>query len=413
MKKDLDKILSSTLKTYSIILIGIFILKLCGLDYFGLDTENKAIVLINKIISYTHLQYLWYAITLYINAYCIISITTNIYDNKIRKHVLYAMPIFIFFQYLKSTINAPFIFVITDFLYLFILSLCYIKYRGNKINKYNVINYILFALITIFLQYISLITRNIPIKNQDAFNNDFIINIILNIDYFILMIMVQKLYFLKGGKSLWDLVHSSSLGILTSLKNLPEKWLESYHKAKPKETDKETKLTYKIYIVLFWLYNIFTLFVIVLISVLNDTFIECLFIITSFWMNKKSFGKPFHLQKASLCFIVSSFSYYALNRLTCKIGISFVIPILLGIGLSYVTSKIMNNITNNKLYRGMDIDSFYETITKVTNNTEHINICKDFYINKEQNVKIAIKYNYSVINIKKIKQKINDKLKEL
>ena len=49
MKKDLDKILSSTLKTYSIILIGIFILKLCGLDYFGLDTENLMIRFLIKL----------------------------------------------------------------------------------------------------------------------------------------------------------------------------------------------------------------------------------------------------------------------------------------------------------------------------------------------------------------------------
>ena len=41
MKKDLDKILSSTLKTYFIILIGIVVVKLFGFDYFGLDTSNE------------------------------------------------------------------------------------------------------------------------------------------------------------------------------------------------------------------------------------------------------------------------------------------------------------------------------------------------------------------------------------
>ena len=61
----------------------------------------------------------------------------------------------------------------------------------------------------------------------------------------------------------------------------------------------------------------------------------------------------------------------------------------------------------------MDLDDFYETITKVTSNHEHIEICKMFYVDKQPDVKIAFKYNYSVANIKKIKQKINKRIREL
>ena len=52
-------------------------------------------------------------------------------------------------------------------------------------------------------------------------------------------------------------------------------------------------------------------------------------------------------------------------------------------------------------------------ITKVTSNEEHIDICKRFYVDKESNLKIALHCNYSEINIKKIKQNINKKIKEL
>lgn len=413
IKKDLDMILYRTLLTYGIILISTFILKLFGFDYFNLDMNNEVVLMINNFVSTYHLEYIWYAVTLYINAFCIISITTNIGDDKMKKDILFMLPLFLFMQYLKNTINMPWLFIIVDFVYLFILSMLYIKYRGNKISKNNINNYWLFMIMCFAFQIISLATRNIPVKNQNAFENDFIINIIINIDYFALMLMTRKLYFIKGGKSLWDLVHSYSLDLLTSLKSLPTKWQKSYRKAKPKITNKEAKLEYRIYIVLFWLYNLFTLFVILFIATLNHTFIECIFIVTSFWINKAVFGKAFHLKKASVCFVVSSVSYYTLNRLTWDIGISFIAPISLGIALSYITSKIMFMQERKQLYRGMELDEFYNTITKVTSNHEHIEICKMFYVDKQPDVKIAFRYNYSVSNIKKIKQKINKQIREL
>ena len=50
MEKDASKLMSRTLLTYAIILSFVFIMKLFGLDYFGLDTENKIIVGINEFV---------------------------------------------------------------------------------------------------------------------------------------------------------------------------------------------------------------------------------------------------------------------------------------------------------------------------------------------------------------------------
>lgn len=92
---------------------------------------------------------------------------------------------------------------------------------------------------------------------------------------------------------------------------------------------------------------------------------------------------------------------------------SFLIPVILGIALSYITAKLVARKENIYLYRGMPLDKFYELIIRVTNNEEHIEICKRFYVDKESNLKIALSFNYSEINIKKIKQNINKKIKEL
>lgn len=412
MEKDIDKLLSRTLFTYFIILFAVFALKLFGLNYFELDMNNKIINNINDFILYWKLENVWYFITLYINTFVIFTIACNDNSKKLHYFTLAAMPLNVVMQYIKSHYNFPFMFVFTDLLYLFILSLCYIKFiKREKVHKYNVTNYWLFMFINFIYQLISLITRNVTIVNQENLYQYLMISILLDIDYFVLLIMTYKLYFIKGGKDLWVWVHGYFSDLLISLKKLPRKFLTSYQNAKPKK--REDKLAYKIYIVLFWLYNIFTVLVVLFIATLNETFIECIFILSSFWINKGVFGKPFHLKKASTCFIVSSLSYYVLNRLTWKVGISFLIPVVLGIALSYLTSKLMARRENLYLYKGMPLDKFYELITKVTNNQEHIEICKRYYVDKESNLKIALSFNYSEINIKKIKEKINKKIKEL
>ena len=408
MEKDIDKLLSRTLFTYFIILFAVFALKLFGINYFGLNMDNKIINSINSFIMYWRLEQVWYSFTLFVNTFIILAITCNDKSKKMIMFSLATMPLNIGIRFLKQTFDLPFLFVFTDLLYLFILAICYIKIvKRGKVHKENVINYFVFTLITILMQFISVITRNISI----IVNNNFITYFILDIDLFALMLISYKLYFMRGGNNLWMVVHGSFSDLLISLKSLPKKLQTSYTKCKPKTTEDE--LANKIYLALFWLYNFFTVVVVLFIATLNETFIECIFILSSFWINKGVFGKPFHLKKASTCFIVSSLSYYVLNRLTWKVGISFLIPVVLGIALSYLTSKLMARRENLYLYKGMPLDKFYELITKVTCNAEHIEICKRYYVDKESNLKIALSFNYSEINIKKIKEKINKKIKEL
>lgn len=148
-KKDLKKILLSTISTYLILLVGVFILKLFGLNYFEPDINNEIIVDINNFITHWKLEYIWYAVTLYINVYITLSISCNDNSKAMKLYTLCILPMSILVQYLKTKINLPYIFVLTDLLYVFILSLCYIKYvRKENICKENVINYWVFMGIT-------------------------------------------------------------------------------------------------------------------------------------------------------------------------------------------------------------------------------------------------------------------------
>ena len=400
MRKDLDKILSSTLKTYFIILIGIFIVKLFGVDYFGLDTRNEIIVWIDDFINRFHLEMVWYGITLYIYQYVIFSITCVDNSKKMKIYTLCTLPIAIILQIIKSNVNNIPLFSIIDLLWLFMFSMLYIKIiKRDKIEKYNVSNYWIYCILNIIFQLISVFVRSINI-NVD--NTNFIMSFVGNIDYIILSIITHILFFNIGGKSLWDGVVSSFSHLLALLKSFPTKLQNFYLNNKSKS--RFEKISDSIYIPLFILWNIFTLMVVLFIATLNHTFAECIIILCSFWINKRTFGKAFHMPTAFSCFVVSNFTYYILNRITIPAGISLIISVILGIALCYVTSKF---VKTKKLYRGMSLNEYNSNVLNLYDEESvYYQIGKLFYVDRYSEQWIATKLAYSVPSIQKKKYEL-------
>ena len=405
MKKDLDKILSSTLKTYFIILIGIVVVKLFGFDYFGLDTSNEIIIMIDNFIKTFHLELVWYAITLYIYQYVIFSITCVDNSKTMKLYTLYTLPIAITIQLLKTQINAPYLFAIIDLLWLFMFSILYIKMvKRNKIEKYNVSNYWIYCVVNMIFQLLSMFIRNIDMSVD---YNNFIMSFVSNIDYIILSIMFYTYFYLKGGKSLWDGVVSSFSHLRTLLRTLPTKLQKFYLNNKAKS--RFDKISDCIYIPLFLLWNVFTLLVILFIATLNHTFVECIIIATSFWINKKTFGEPFHMKTALSCFIISNLTYYCLNRITIPNGISLIVSISLGILLCYITSKF---VKSKKLYRGMSIEEYDKFVLPLYSiNSTYYEIGKLFYVERHSEQWIANRLSYSIPSIQKKKHELKNKVK--
>lgn len=164
----------------------------------------------------------------------------------------------------------------------------------------------------------------------------------------------------KGGLKLCGMEVLSYLQkLILSVKQL-KKCLKKFLKQNKKE-----KFESILFFILSLLWNSFTVLVVILIAKLNNTIIECIFILTSFFISKHIFRKAFHLNNAIHCFIVSNLTYYVLNRITMPIGISIFVPVTLGVGLSYFTSKLVKK-TYKPLYKGMSEYLFEETILKVT-----------------------------------------------
>ena len=399
MFKDYSKYLSTSLKVYLFVLVLVFILKLVGLDYFGLDISNPTIVKVDIFLQKTNLIYVLDFLTLYLMFYFYISIVC---DNKKTKIISLISSAFnILLQFILLKLNIYQYYSILSILYMILLPslIC----RKNKLLK----SVVLVVVITIY-QLLSLFIRN---QTANELYNLKIIDMILNIDQLLLLLITYKVYFMKGVMEKCQQEVGSSLQMKANLKKLPKKlqtnWLN--FKKKPKKE----RLAISIYVAMSIIWNLLSLVVILLVARLNNTLIECIFILTSFWLSKKAFGKPFHLPSMAQCFVVSNLTYYGLNRITASLGISIFIPILLGVGLSYVTSKLVKKLYK-PLYRGMPKELFDETILKVTDkNSEKYKICYDYFILKKSAINLSLKYNYSEVGIRKIKDRVNEQIKKL
>ena len=402
MFKDYSKYLSASLKVYLFVLVIIVILKLLGLDYFGIDANNEFICKLNEIL----LNNKWLPI---IKALTILSIQLYFYLSIVcerRKLYLWALC-----GALLNLIAQIILMEHSKMSALYYIICCMITIVMPMIicKKLMIKRQIKYIFLITFYQVISLLIRNVSIHYEYG---NYIIDTIMNLDQLLMLAIHYTLFFMKKeGIQCQVQIVGSSLQKKINLKTLLKKLQRNLHNFKSKP--KQERLAITIYLFLSLIWNTLTVILILIVAKLNNTFIECLFILTSFWLTKGTFGKAFHLNSMAQCFIVSNFTYYCLNRITTPLGISIIIPIMLGVGLSYVTSKFVRKIYK-PLYRGMPKDIFEETILKVVDkDSDKYKICYEYYIEKKGAVALSIKYNYSEAGIRKIKDRVNNKIKEL
>lgn len=403
MKKK-ETIYGRTIATYAFLLAITLILKLLGGNYFQASVDNRTLNIIDNATDFLHLQDVWYLITTYINVYIVASMTTNDNSKKLKTFVALFIPLIVFVQVLKNTGNELLLFV--DFIYLAVIPFIYS--RVNKNVKYSIKNYLMIVLIVNLLQLASMVIRDGRIE---ILTDNFIINFIYNFDYLIMLVIIYKYYFMKGSVSIWEMVVSFGSHLLHSLRKLPKK-LQAYYLTNSRLSNEE-KIEKAVYIPLIILFNLFTLSCIIFIAVLNGVMMEAIYITVSFWINKRAFGKPYHCETVAKCFIVSSLSYYILTRITTELGISLLVPIVLGIALSYITSLFVKEKYEKKLYKGMPEEDFYRIVNMATDNELDIKMLKEYYCDRMTQTAVAMRNNYSISSFEKKKKKILDRLKEV
>ena len=130
MFKDYKKYLETSIKVYLFVLIIIFILKIVGLDYFGLDINNPVIIKVDQLFTKYHLVDIWYSITLYINIYFIMSIASNDNSTKMKIKSLFILVLFIIVQLLTAKFN------LTNYKFLFEIIIFLVALRFKNIKRF-------------------------------------------------------------------------------------------------------------------------------------------------------------------------------------------------------------------------------------------------------------------------------------
>lgn len=180
---------------YLFVLVIIFILKLVGLDYFGIDVNNPTILKINDFCLKYKLTDLWYVIDMLIYGYLILSISCESNNKRMKLYSIFCLPIIMLINYLETKYSIMVINCVIDFVYLLILAMIY-NLKTKNINNFKlVLNYIRIITVNLIFQIISVVTRIGYFENS---NYNFVINLILDFDYILLFVIYYKVHFKKG-----------------------------------------------------------------------------------------------------------------------------------------------------------------------------------------------------------------------
>ena len=415
MSKNFSKACLRTIITYFVIILIICLLKVINVDYFGVEYDNNLINKFAEFITNHQLENVWYSFTLYIYTYMILSISCKDSSKKMKLYAFAITLIGIPFKFFTNTVNNNYLRYLFEFAFLLIPPVVY--KRSFKVLK----QIVLFLIINTLFQVATGFCKNIDVKGF----NQFITNVMFDIDYIIISLLFYYYYFeRKEVKELWEMVAGYLSDLWHGFTELPVSLLESskhliYGLKKHVNTMKKglrskEKIDNSILVFLYYLLSLFwnalTIVLVIFIASINNMTITILFVIFAFLFNKGKFGKALHLKSAFWCFIISNVSYYFISRLTLPIGTSYLVPILIGVCMSYFTSLIVK-YTTKELYKGMSEEEL-KGICKLKGMDQYkIEFLTDIYCNEMNYVQLHFKYKYSIDRLRHMKMEYLKELK--
>jgi hypothetical protein len=420
-------ILKLLLKATFVLLFISVALKLLGLNVFGIDTSNAILNNIAGFLDATHIKMILDSILLLVQYYIFFRLSC-INNNKeiilifstITTLLIFFMQFFIFKvgNYVPTKIENIVYYLLIVFttvcLPLIIDAKENIKIKKIKNTFYKIITRLklpIFYTITVSLyQIIIMFIRNISYTQLP----ETLYDIILNFDYTILLLAT---YYLKI-KNATNISLNNSQFDFSLTKFLNEQLsideikmfvlkIKDFNK-KFKGSNKTDKVIVVLYIFFATLSELINLFLIIFIAYLNHAMIECFFIITSFFISRKVFG-AFHLDSAIKCWMLSNVSFYLLSKLTINVGITFVVPILCGIALAYITSKFIKK-NNKELYKGMSERDLIEITQDKKLTKLEFEILKKYYCEGANINKLTFIYHYSRAQLYRYKSNAEKKI---
>lgn len=187
MFKDYDKYLRESLKVYLFLLIIIFILKLVGLDYFGLEVNDPRLIKISNYLSNTH----WGDVYCFATTYLLIYFYMGLATNKSKRYISSFITTLILYI-LQCILN---VYYKIDGIYPILCLIAYIIAPMIVLKKLCIKRQVQYIILINIYQLFSLFIRNIGIYGS---YNNFLIDSLINIDQILLLAITYNISIMKG-----------------------------------------------------------------------------------------------------------------------------------------------------------------------------------------------------------------------
>lgn len=366
-----------------------FVSKLLGCNDFNIPVIDNAI---NN--NYT-LMVICYLLLFNINT---ILITMLIVKKRLSfKALLLCVGVFSAEYAITSILAIDYLSFILDFVAFALVSILLTK-------KFKItIEVIVVSCLNILYQVISMITRDIFIG---VATESFTTNLILNIDYYGLLV-ITILYFRKKGAHIYELViqfiqwiihdrrrKTKTFSILLPKRNSKEKIIQ--------QNVQEVEPGYVIFSIVLALFQI--LLVGFLCYLVKGTVWNFIFIFGSFIMLRFAFGKSWHAETVIWCTTVAILTFTMGTRLSLDVNIS----ILSCVGVGFILAFILHILYFYRLkedYSKLNKEDLGKVLHYL--DATELNILYDYYHRGNTSVEeIADKYGYNKMKIYRILNKI-------
>lgn len=390
------RVYRQTLILSILVILVCYIMKLFGYSGFNIPIIDSA--LNNNLLSQTICYILLYTI----NGLLIIIIIVK--DKLTRKQII----IFILIELLFCIVSL----VINDF-FKIILEILILLIYANLISKNKLISLevILIYGINIVYQMISMYTRGLIINvTKESFTTNFI----LNIDYYIFMI-ISLLYFLKKGEYLYEIIYKLIKQVkwrpLAFLGFIPKRESEEKCLQQNEKNIQEIniELGYFLFNILLFLFQF--LLVLTLCYFIKKTILNILIIYISFVVLRTVFGKSYHADTIIKCTTLGAVIFMTATELSLDINISLLSSVIIGVLIAYLMHIYYYYDSYIKCNNDLTKMSFDELKIKLYYLTElEVSLVYDYW-HKYKNVSaddIAEKYGYNKMKIYRTIKKIKN-----
>lgn len=307
--------------------------------------------------------------------------------------VPYTLSLFVVTVYFK---------IIFEILLTLIIGFMYLKTKKYKVVIETIIVHSIIALFQI-------ISMSYKFINISFVYSNLIVELMLMIDFYIIMILIILKNINKGG-----LIYDRWCRFLVVLSNRRcRKESISKNQSVIHKESVESEKGYKLFVVMLSVFQ----FVLVgtLCYFINNVTWQYIVVFVSFVVMRLCFGKSYHCNSVIACTTLSCVTFISATRLGLPPYISVLCNVLNGCLLAYLMYVFyyFNKYTTAQaitIRKGMSKESLLE-VCNVNNLTDlETNILIDYYVNRHKLIRIANKYGYSEDRLKAIKRNILERI---